>query len=193
MKKTILSVVLLIVLILSACADKKDEIIAYVGDVPVKMSEFEFYLDNVKEQLQGTELSNDEDWENNKIDGRKAIEVAKDRALESAVVNIAYIEIYEKTGKTLSQDDELKIDEIKANIVGEYSVDGYEQFLKDNNISDEFIDMLCKSTYCAEVIYNKLAEESGLMDEELDEYFEKYIDEKMKEFGIVATEVGEIN
>ncbi len=193
MKKTILSVILLIVLALSGCADKKDEIIAYVGDVPVKMSEFEFYLNNVKQQLQGTELSNDEDWENNKIDGRKAIEVAKDRALESAVVNIAYIEIHEKFGKTLSQDDELKIKEIKANIVGEYSDVGYEQFLKDNNISDEFIDMLCKSTYCAEVIYNELAEESGLMDEELDEYFEKYINEKMNEFRIVATEVKELN
>ena len=193
MKKTILSVVLLIVLTLFGCADKKDEIIAYVGDVPVKMAEFEFYLDNVKEQLQGTELSNDEDWENNKIDGRKAIDVAKDRALESAVVNIAYIEIYEKSGKTLSRDDELKIDEIKANIVGEYSDVGYEQFLKDNNISDEFIDMLCKSTYCAEVIYNELAEESGLFDAELDAYFEKYINEKMNEFGIVATEVKEFN
>lgn len=189
MKRKILSVILLIVLTLSGCAEKKDEIIAYVGDVPVKMSELEFYLDNVKQQLQGTELSNDEDWENNKIDGRKAIEVAKDRAMESAVVNIAYIEIYEKSGKTLSQDDELKIDEIKANIVGEYSDVGYEQFLKDNNISDEFIDMLCKSTYCAEIIYNELAEESGLFDAELDAYFEKYIDEKMKEFGIFATEV----
>lgn len=193
MKKTILCIAFLIVLTLFGCADKKNDIALYVADVPVTMAEFEFYLDNVKEQLQGTELSNDEDWNNKEINGRKAIEVAKDRALDSAIVNIAYIKIYEELGKTLSADDEEKIEEIKSNIVNEYSKGGYEEFLKSNNITDEFIDMLCKSTYCAEVLYNEVAEKNNLSDSELDEYFDSYIDDKMKEFGIVVTETKEIN
>ncbi len=188
MRKTILYIALMITLALFGCADNKEEIVAYVGDVPVTMAEFEFYLANVKEQLQGTELSDDEDWQNKEIDGRKAIEVAKDRALDNAIVNIAYIKIYEGLGKNLSADDKSKIENIKEDIVGEYSDVGYDEFLKKNNITDEFIDMLCKSTYCAEVLYNEVREEKGLEDEELDAYFEKYIDEKIKEFGIVASE-----
>ncbi len=188
MRKTILYIALLITLTLFGCADNKKEIVAYVGDVPVTMAEFEFYLDNVKEQLQGTELSDDEDWQNKEIDGRKAIEVAKDRALDNAIVNIAYIKIYEGLGKNLSADDKSKIEKLKEDIVGEYSDVGYDEFLKENNITDEFIDMLCKSTYCAEVLYNEVREEKKLEDEELEAYFEKYIDEKMKEFGIVASE-----
>lgn len=146
MRKTILYIALLITLTLFGCADKKQEIVAYVGDVPVTMAEFEFYLDNVKEQLEGTELSDDEDWQNKEIDGRKAIEVAKDRALDNAIVNIAYIKIYEGLGKTLSADDKSEIEKIKEDIVGEYSEAGYDEFLKENNITDEFVDMLCKST-----------------------------------------------
>lgn len=188
MRKTILYIALLFTLALFGCADNKQEIVAYVGDVPITMAEFEFYLDNVKEQLQGTELSDDEDWQNKEIDGRKAIEVAKDRALDNAIVNIAYIKIYEGLGKNLSADDKSKIEKIKEDIVGEYSDVGYDEFLKENNITDEFVDMLCKSTYCAEVLYNEVAQEKGLSDEELDAYFEKYIDEKIKEFGIVASE-----
>lgn len=188
MRKTILYIALLFTLALFGCADNKQEIVAYVGDVPITMAEFEFYLTNVKEQLQGTELSDDEDWQNKEIDGRKAIEVAKDRALDNAIVNIAYIKIYEGLGKNLSADDKSKIEKLKEDIVGEYSDVGYDEFLKENNITDEFVDMLCKSTYCAEVLYNEVAQEKGLADEELDAYFEKYIDEKIKEFGIVASE-----
>ncbi len=193
MKKTILCVAVMVVMMLSGCADKKNDVALYVGDVPVTMAEYEFYLDNVKMQFQGTELSDDEDWQNKEIDGRKAIEVAKDRALDSAVLNIAYIKIYDGLGKTISREDEIKIEEIKSSIVGEYSDGGYEEFLKSNNISDEFIDMLCKSTYCAEVLYNEIAEENNLSENELDEYFASYIDEKMKEFGIIVTETKEIN
>ncbi|MBR3791402.1 MAG: hypothetical protein IKK18_01755, partial [Clostridia bacterium] len=101
---------------------------------------------------------------------------------------IAYIKIYEGLGKNLSSEDKSEIENIKKDIIGEYSEAGYDEFLKENNITDEFVDMLCKSTYCAEVLYNDIAQEKGLSNEELDVYFEKYIDEKMKEFGIVASE-----
>ena len=79
MRNRILCFVILIFLALSGCTKKNaDEIVAYVGETPVTMAEYEFYLDNVKQQMQGTELSNDEDWQNKEIDGRKAIEIAKE-------------------------------------------------------------------------------------------------------------------
>lgn len=188
MKKIIL-IALMIVFVLSGCTDKSaDEIVAYVGETPITTSEFSFYLENVKSQMQGTELSNEEDWNNKEIDGRKAIEIAKEQALDNAKVNIAYIMIYEKLGRIITDDDQLKIDAIKNDMVSQYSDGGYDEFLKTNNITDEFIDMLCKSTYCAEIFYNEIAEESGASIEEIDESFNSFIEEKMNEFGIEAVE-----
>lgn len=188
MKKIIL-IALMIVFVLSGCTDKSaDEIVAYVGETPITTSEFSFYLENVKSQMQGTELSNEEDWNNKEIDGRKAIEIAKEQALDNAKVNIAYIMIYEKLGRIITDDDQLKIDAIKNDMVSQYSDGGYDEFLKTNNITDEFIDMLCKSTYCAEIFYNEIAEKSGASIEEIDESFNSFIEEKMNEFGIEAVE-----
>ncbi len=187
--KKILLITLMIVFAFSGCADKRaDEIIAYVGETPITTSEFSFYLENVKGQMEGTELSNEEDWNNKEIDGRKAIEIAKEQALDNAKINIAYIMIYEKLGRTITEDDQLKIDAIKNDMVSQYSDGEYDEFLKTNNITDEFIDMLCKSTYCAEIFYNEIAEESDASVEEIDETFNSFIEEKMNEFGIEAVE-----
>ena len=189
MKNKILCLVLLIIFALSGCNDKNiEEIVAYVGETPITSSEFRFYLDNVKEQMQGTELSNDEDWQNKEIDGKKAIEAAKERALDIATVNLAYIEIYEKMVRTLTDDDKTKIETIKNDMVSQYSKDGYDEFLKTNNITDEFIDMLCKSTYCAEIFYNEIADKTDAPSEKIDELFEDFIEEKMDEYDIEAVE-----
>lgn len=189
MKNKVLCLVLLIIFALSGCNDKNtEEIVAYVGETPITSSEFRFYLDNVKEQMQGTELSNDDDWQNKEIDGKKAIEAAKERALDIATVNLAYIEIYEKMGRTLTDDDKTKIETIKNDMVSQYSKDGYDEFLKTNNITDEFIDMLCESTYCAEIFYNEIADKTDDPSEKIDELFEDFIEEKMDEYDIEAVE-----
>lgn len=193
MKNRILCLVLLIVLALSGCRGKNtEEIVAYVGETPITASEFRFYLNSVKEQMRGTELSDDEDWQNNEIDGRKAIEVAKDQALDNATVNLAYIQIYEKMGRTLTNEDKIQIEAIKNDMVSQYSEGGYDEFLKTNNITDDFIDMLCESTYCAEIFYNEIANENDVSQDELDELFEDFIEEKMDEFRIEAVETDAI-
>ncbi len=193
MRNRILCIALMIVFVLSGCVNKNtDEVVAYVGETPITMAEFEFYLNNVKEQMQGTELSNDDDWQNKEIDGRKAIEVAKEQALDIATVNLAYIEIYEKLGRTLTQEDKYQIDAIKNDMVSQYSDGGYDEFLKTNNITDEFIDMLCKSTYCAEIFYNEIANQNDVSQDKLDELFEDFIEEKMDEYDIEAVETAAI-
>lgn len=189
MKKRILCLVMMIAFALSGCGNKKGEqTVAYVGETPITESEFRFYLDNVKEQMQGTELSDEEDWQNKEIDGQKAIEVAKERALDIAAVNLGYIEIYKKSGKS---PDEEKIALIKSDMVGQYSDGGYDDFLKENNIDDDFVDMLCESTYCAEVLYDEFAKNNNVAGQSVQDAFDKYIKEEMNEYGIktVQTEL----
>ena len=62
MRNKIICLLMAAMLVLSGCAQKKnDTAVANVGDKVVTLSEFEFYLNNVKQQMQGTELSSDED------------------------------------------------------------------------------------------------------------------------------------
>ena len=192
MKNRFFCVILLIVIMLTGCTQPEtvetNDIAAYVGETPITVAEFEFYLDNVKRQMEGTEFSSEEDWQNKEIGGRKAIEVAKERALEIATQNIAYIIIYDKMGKTITDNDQIQIDAIKNGMMNEYSEEGYDKFLEDNNITDEFVDMLCKSAYCSESFYNEIVLQENLSQEESDDAFNKFIEEKMKEYEIVAVE-----
>lgn len=193
MKKRILCLAAAIMLTVSGCSGKKGEqAVAYVGETPITESEFKFYLNSVKEQMRGTELSDEEDWQNKEIDGQKAIEVAKKRALDIAAVNLGYIEIYEKSGKSLDDDRE-KIDVIKNDMVGQYADGGYDDFLEENNIDDAFVDMLCESTYCAEALYDEFADGSDAPEDGVKDAFDKYIEEKMNEYGIKTVQTELIN
>lgn len=174
MKKSLLCFTLAAGLMLSGCNAKKnnDEIVATVGDTNITMSEFEFYLNSVKQQMQGTELSSDEDWETKDINGKKAIEVAKERALEIAAKNVSYKVIYENLGNTISDDDKKEIKTTKDSIVAQYEKnDGYEKFLKDSNITDSFIDMLCESMFCSDKLYNNFIKDQTVSDEDVDKFY----------------------
>ena len=192
MRNRFFCLVLLIVVLISGCNKPEpvgnNNIAAYVGEIPITVAEFEFYLDNVKQQMKDTEFSSEEDWQNKEIGGRKAIEVAKERALEIATDNIAYIIIYEKMGKTITDTDQIQIDAFKNEMMKEFSEDGYDKFLKDNNITDEFVDMLCKSAYCAESFSDEIVLQGNLSEEESEDAFNKFVEEKMKEYEIVAVE-----
>lgn len=180
MKKRMLCALLMLVLSISACSEKKDDVVvANVGTTPITMSEFKFYLNNVKEQMQGTELSDDEDWENMEIDGKKAIEVAKEQALHVAARNIASIELYEKLGNEVTKEDKERIRQYKKEIVSEYDANGgYDEFLKTSDITDEFVDKLCESTYYTEMLFNKFSAEYKISDDAV----KKYFDEHSKEY-----------
>lgn len=167
MKKLLL--VMLSVLLLVSCSSKP---VATVGDIKITQSEFEFYLKSIKNQMSDTELQTDEDWENKEIEGKKAIDVAKQQAMDNAVRNALYIEVAESAGLALDEEDKMTIESTKEQLMAGYGGDkAYKEFLKSNNITDEFIEMMCKSS----VYYNKIGqivtEETTVGDNELSTYF----------------------
>lgn len=167
MKKLLL--LMLSVLLLTSCAEKS---VATVGDIKITQSEFEFYLNSIKNQMSDTELQTDEDWENKEIEGKKAIEVAKQQAMDNAVRNALYIEAAEKAGLSLTPEEQKTVDATKEQIVAGYgSGNGYKEFLSSNNITDEFIEMMCKSSVYYNKIGQKITEEKSVQDEELEAYF----------------------
>lgn len=168
MKKII--AMMLAVLMLSSCTGGKP--VATVGDIKITKGEFEFYLFSIKNQMKGTELQTDEDWETQEIEGKKAIDVAKQRAMDIAVENAMYIEAAEAAGLTLTADEKKKVDSTKVQIVSGYGGEkAYKEFLKENNISDKFIEMMCKSTAYYTKIGQKVNEENQMSDEDRKQYF----------------------
>lgn len=178
MKKKVLCIAMAVMLALSGCkSNNNDTVVATVGDTPITMSEFNFYLTSVKQQMQGTELSSDEDWQTKDINGKKAIEVAKEQALDIAAKNVAYKMIYEKMGNSISDDDKNTIQQTKDSIVSQYEQSGgYEEFLKQSNITDEFIDMLCESMFCSEQLYNEYTAATSITDDEINAFYDENYD-----------------
>lgn len=167
MKKLIIA--LLCTLLLTSCAGKP---VATVGDIKITKSEFEFYLESIKNQMYDTELQTDEDWQNKEIEGKKAIDLAKEKAMDNAVKNALYVQAAEKAGLVLTNEDKKAIENTKQQLITGYgSQKAYNNFLKEHNITDDFIEMMCKSS----VYYNKIGElvknESNISDSDLEKYF----------------------
>ncbi len=170
MKKIITMV--LAVLMLASCTGRGT--VATVGDIKITADEFEFYLSSIKSQMKGTELQTDEDWETREIEGKKAIDVAKQRALDIAIENALYIEAAEAAGIKLTENEREQVKKTKRQIVSGYGGESaYKEFLKENNITDKFIEMMCKSTVYYNRIGRMLVEETPILDEEGQKYFEE--------------------
>lgn len=175
MKKKILCLALALAFSISGCNSKTDEtVVATVGETPITMSQFNFYLTSVKQQMQGTELSTEEDWQTKEIDGKKAIEVAKEQALNIAATNVAYIDIYKNSGYEIGSEEKAEIKATKNSIVEQYEANGgYDAFLKQAGITDDFVDLLCESMYCSDVLYAEFGAQREVTDEEINTFFEE--------------------
>lgn len=180
--KKMIALFLFALLLLSGCGNNK-AYVASVGNMKVTLDEMNFYLDSVKSQMAGTELSSDEDWQTKEIEGRRAIELAKEKALETAINNIKYIEIGKAAGIKLSSDDKKNINTYKNRFKSQFGGDDkYKEYLKTNNINDSFIDMLCESMLYQSKLTEKVKEEDTVTDEDISIYFNENKEEIEHEY-----------
>lgn len=180
MKKYMFAVLMIAALLITGCS--QESYVAKVEKEKITQDEFKFYLDSVKQQMQGTEISSDDDWQTAEIEGKLAIDIAKERALETAIDNLAYIAIADKLNIKLSDEDEAKVKRVKDSIVRQYGGNAqYQEFLKQANLKDDFIEMLCRSMACNEKLALKVQEEQSVSDEDLKAYF----DENQEELSVV--------
>ncbi len=169
MRKIIFTVCMAAMLLLTGCSEKY---VASVGEEKITEGEFLFYLNSIKSQMSGTELQSDEDWKTQEIEGMKAIDFAKERALETAAVNVAYIEIAQALDIELTDEDVEYIKSTKESIVSSRGGEnGYNKYLKENSITDDFIEMLCESMVYSTKLAEKAIAESPATDEEKNKIF----------------------
>lgn len=170
MKKIV--ILILSLCLLTSCA--ANDTVATVGKTKITKGEFEFYLSSIKSQLSGTELQTEEDWQTQEIEGEKAIDVAKRRALEIAINNAEYCEASKAQGITLTEAEKKQVKDTKEQVIKSYGGEtAYNAFLKNNNITDSFIEMMCESTAYYQKITDKVKEEDPITEEDAKEYFEK--------------------
>ena len=171
MKKLMSVICLISVLLLGGCSDKY---VATVGDSKITESEFLFYLSSVKSQMSGTELQSDEDWQSQEIEGMKAIDFAKERALEAAVKNLQYVKVAGKMNIQLNDSEKAYINSTKESlIVNQGGEKAYEEYLKASGVSDEFINMLCQSMVYSSKLAEIAIKENPISDEEKHTMYEE--------------------
>ena len=165
--------------LLVSCAGS--DTVATVSGTKITKGELEFYLKSIKSQLSDTELSTD--WQT-EIEGEKAIDVAKQRALEIAVSNVEYRMLAKDKGIVLTEKDKNKIKNIKEQVIANNGDDeGYKKFLAENGITDKFIQLMCESMVYYEKLTDKLLEDEPLTEDELLKYYEdnkKTVDGEIK-------------
>lgn len=189
MKKLIM--ILLTACLLSSCATGST--VATVGDIKITKGEVEFYLADIKNQMKGTELKTDEDWQSQEIEGKKAIDVAKERALDIAISTARYIEVAKLAGITLDDSEEKAIEDNRKRVIENYGGESaYKQFLKENNITDELVETTIRSAMYRTKIKQKVTEEHPATEADGKAYFEKNNKEFRKAKHILIMTVDEM-
>lgn len=167
MKKIILFSVLASLMLFGGCKKNEGskgeisgEVVLTVGESVMTSNQFGFFLDNVKSQMEGTELSTEDSWETAEIEGKKAIDVAKERAYESAVQCLSAIEVGKKEGISCTQE---QLDEMKSQI----DVSLFEEY--EN--AEEITNLICEANVYMMALEEKLMAEQPVEDKEIEEYF----------------------
>ena len=188
MKKILVLVLTLAML----CSCAGSDYVAKAGGEEISEAEFKFYLSSIKSQMSGTELSNDAAWMNQEIEGVKAIDLAKELALEMAAQNIAYVKIAENLGIELSMADEEDVAELKDGFIAQYGTELlYKSYLEMMEIDEEFIEMLCTSQVYSEKLMKVALEEDPVTDEEFEAAKSSYTNDKLCAKHILFSTVAE--
>lgn len=154
-----------------AAVDLGGDVILKVGESELTDNQFIFFLDNVKSQMQGTELSTEESWETAEIEGRKAIEVAKERAYEIAVDYLSGIEVAKKKGLTYTEEE---MTELKSYINTAY----FDQYTD----SESIIKLMCEYELYIGKLQEAFVQENPVDDAEIEAYFNEHKEELSNQY-----------
>lgn len=158
MKYTKLAAVALAsVMMLSACgqsANSDNPIVMTVGDTQITESEFNYYMNTYKENYNMGQ--------------------AKKSSLEYCQRNQLIVEVAKAMDIKLDSDTQSKLKDYQKSIKDSYDREGgYKKFLKDNKLTDDYIDTLA-SVSCYTDALKKQTETPTFTEDELREYFKEH-------------------
>jgi len=139
-------------LLLSACGGvDKGPVVMTVGDQEIAQNEFEFFLNTYRENLDLGE--------------------AKKMSQQYCGQNHLILAIADAMGVELDDATQKEFEDYKAQMVDYYdSQVGYDEFLKENNVDDEYVTKLMSVSYYAGLLQEKM-DTKEYTEEEKQEYF----------------------
>lgn len=184
--KKVISILLAACLILSFAGCEKasdNRVVATIDGENVYFWELSFFLDSVKGELvnQAGLASEDEVkdfWKNTDIEGTPAKEVAKNKALEQAILFKEKVILAKNAGCTLTDE---QLSEVKEQLKQtKLSLGGEEEFKKTLNkigLTPENYETLMKNSYLVDSLMNKLSDDGVLTvaDDEITAFYEENV------------------
>lgn len=181
MKKSfikILSVMMLSSLLLTGCSgNSSGAVVAKVNGVEITKEDFD--KTSLKVGKEYEMIFGEEIWASEVEGGKVFKDVFKDEILNVMVSQELVAQKAEKEGITVT--DEEIANEVKSFMAYIGKVPTYTDFLKENNVDEEFLKEHFKSNLIFEKYRNKIMSETELKDEQLKEYYETHLDDYKKD------------
>lgn len=159
-------------LLISGCNGVKIVDASYIAKVngeEIKTSEFMYYLAIAKMTIQQSADTsvNADFWNTTEIDGKKAIDVAKEKALEDAVKATI---IAQK-----AMDEGFSADTSEATQQINKAVSGVESYAESNGFTEEGIRIAYKKAYLRTKLFDKYEADGkiNVSEDEMKDYYEK--------------------
>jgi len=159
---SIITVILAITIILSACTMVDGTTVATVNGTNITKSQFTFYLTQVKaqiEQQQNTESAADF-WETAEVEGKKALDAAKEKALDEAIKAALIEKRAKENNLKLSQEDIASIGKQKSSMITKLGGrEAYRAELKKNGLTESSYSSLLENSVYGNKLMEKLTTE----------------------------------
>lgn len=141
-------------LLLGGCGVESGPVIMTVGDIDVTESEFNFFLTTYTDNVD--------------------LGAAKEISLEYCERNHLIVAVAKAMGVEFDDETQEEIKEYKKQVVANYDkTTGYKKFLKENNLTDEYIDLLVSVGFYTDALKEKMGA-AEYTDEDKREYFKEH-------------------
>ena len=138
-------VALLCLSMLVGCGQDNRELFSINGE-KITIGEFSFFLDNMKEMIAAEsdlDIKDEHSWATVEIDNKKAIDVAKEKALEDVVSLVVQVQKAKQEGIELTNDDKKEIGKQKLSFIQQYGGEvAFNQMLDMWHISSDTFDKI---------------------------------------------------
>lgn len=164
--KKIVSVFLALVCVCmfsTACFQVSKKVCATIDGHKIYSGDFEPFLNYVKMQVANTyDSTADNFWDTKIIDGDTARAFVYDMSFQELLRQTIISELAEERGITLSDEDKAAIKSSKDSLAQQFGGDtqSYEYALKQEGLSDKFLDNLMTNAKYEELLYNKIIGEN---------------------------------
>ncbi|MBQ7039754.1 MAG: peptidylprolyl isomerase [Clostridia bacterium] len=180
--KKIIAILMAVCLLVAFCGCEKasdDRVVATIGNENVYFWELSFFLDSVKAELINqagltSEAEIEDFWANTDIEGTPAKEVAKNKALEQAVLFRQKVILAKNAGCTLNETQLAEIKEqLKQTRVNFGGEEEFKKALNEAGLTPENYESLMKDSYLVDSYMQKLSEDGTLTvtDEKVSAFF----------------------